>query len=90
MQRISVIANNSVEDNILEALQNEGVAKFYTKYTNVHGVGSRGPRMGDAIWPEENFVLVVYCDDEEAAGIERAVAKVKETFSEEGIKVFRG
>ena len=88
MIRIEVIANHSVEENILDALKVEGVGKYYTKYPNVHGVGSSGPRMADAIWPEENFALVFWCEEEEGRGIERAVASVKEHFPDEGIKVF--
>ncbi|MDR1300863.1 MAG: hypothetical protein LBK43_00120 [Treponema sp.] len=89
MIRIEIVANHSVEDNIMEALQHAGVGKFYTKYPSVFGVGSRGPRMGDAIWPEENFALVIWCEEEEAQGIERAVATVKKGFPDEGIKLFR-
>jgi hypothetical protein len=88
MIRIEIIANHSVEENILEALQEQGMGKYYTKYPNIIGVGSSGPRMGDAVWPEENFALVIWCGEEEARGIERTVAKVKERFPDEGVKVF--
>ena len=88
MIRIEIIANHSVEENILEALANEQVGKYYTKIRNILGVGSSGPRMGDAVWPEENFALVIWCETEEALGIGRAVASVKEHFPGEGIKVF--
>jgi hypothetical protein len=89
MIRVEIIANHSVEENILEAFQREGVAKFYTKYPSIFGVGSSGPRMGDAIWPEENFAIVVWCEREEADGIERAIATVKQHFPDEGIKLFK-
>jgi len=75
MIRVEIIANRSVEENILEALAKEGVAKFYTKIPNVLGVGACGPRMGDAVWPEENFALIVWCEKDEADGIERAIKK---------------
>jgi hypothetical protein len=88
MIRIEIIANHSVEENIHEALATEQVAKYYTRYPSVMGVGRSGPKMGDAIWPEENFVLVVWCEEAEARGIERAVATVKERFPGEGIKLF--
>ncbi|MDR2509169.1 MAG: hypothetical protein LBC77_00835 [Spirochaetaceae bacterium] len=88
MKRVEIIANRAVEDNIHDALKQEGVAKFYTKYPVVHGEGGSGPRMGDAVWPEENFVLVIWCDDEEAARIAKAVVPVKAQFPNEGIKVF--
>jgi hypothetical protein len=44
--------------------------------------------MGDAIWPEENFMLIVWCEEEEAGRIKRAVDSVKEKFPGEGIKLF--
>ncbi|MDR1899163.1 MAG: hypothetical protein LBQ55_04055 [Treponema sp.] len=88
MFRIEIIANHSVEENILEALRKEGVGKYYTKFSNVFGVGKTGPRMGDAIWPEENFSLVIWCEEEELRGIKRAVASVKEHFPGEGVKLF--
>ena len=88
MLRVEIVANHSVEENILEALVKEGAGKHYTKFPSILGVGSAGPRMGDAIWPEENFALVIWCEEAEARAIERAVAKVKEQFPGEGIKLF--
>jgi hypothetical protein len=88
MIRIEIIANHSVEENILEALAEEQAGKYYTKFPTVYGAGSSGPRMGDAVWPEENFALVIWCEDEEARRIARAVAAVKERFPDEGIKIF--
>ena len=88
MIRIEIIANHSVEENILEALAAEQVGRFYTRYPVTMGVGRSGPKMGDAIWPEENFVLVIWCEEAEAQGIERAVATVKANFPGEGIKLF--
>jgi len=88
MKRLEIIANHSVEENILEALANEEVGKYYTKIPNIFGVGNAGPRMGDAVWPEENFALVIWCEEDEALGIKRAVDSVKEKFQGEGIKLF--
>jgi len=88
MIRLEIVANHSVEENILEALKDGEVGKYYTKYSNIFGVGSSGPRMGDAVWPEENFALVIWCEEEEARGIEQAVATVKNQYPDEGIKVF--
>lgn len=88
MIRVEIIANNSVEENILEALAAENAGKFYTKIPNALGVGRSGPKRGDAIWPEGNFVLVIWCEEDEALAIERAVAKVKGEFPGEGVKLF--
>ena len=88
MFRIEIIANHSVEENIIEALVKENAGKYYTKYPSILGVGSAGPRMGDAVWPEENFALVIWCEEDEARAVQRAVGKVKEKFPGEGIKIF--
>jgi hypothetical protein len=88
MIRVEIIANHSVEENVLEALAKEGVGKYYTKYPSILGVGSTGPRMGDSVWPEENFSLVIWCEGDEERGIRQAVNSVKEKFPDEGIKLF--
>ena len=88
MLRLEIVANHSVEENIMEAFKKEGVGKYYTKYPTIFGVGTSGPRMGDAIWPEENFALVIWCEEEEARAIQRVVEGIKEHFPNEGIKVF--
>jgi len=88
MIRVEIIANRSVEENILEALAKGEVGKFYTKIPSVWGVGACGPRMGDAVWPEENFALIIWCEQDEADQIKEAIVKVKQKFPGEGIKIF--
>ncbi|MDR0551191.1 MAG: hypothetical protein LBG72_04140 [Spirochaetaceae bacterium] len=88
MIRLEIIANNSIEENLLEALKEHDAGKYYTKIPNVHGIGTSGPRMGDAIWPEENFVFVIWCEEDEARRIKTAIDKVKEKFPDEGVKLF--
>jgi hypothetical protein len=88
MKRLEIIANSSVEDALLEAFEAKGVAQFYTKIPVVHGIGKSGVRRGDHVWPEENFLLIIYCDEDEAWRIQDIVHEVKEHFSDEGIKLF--
>lgn len=88
MKRLEIIANRAVEDDLHDALKKAGAAAHYTKFPIVHGVGSSGPRMGDHIWPEENFAMVVYCEEEEAAKIRAVIGELKLFFKNEGIKLF--
>jgi len=88
VKRIEIIANRSIEGDLHDALKAAGAALHYTKIPVVHGVGSSGPRMGDHVWPEENFILIVYCEDEEAEKIRSVVADLKAFFTQEGIKIF--
>jgi hypothetical protein len=86
--RVEIIANQSVQEDILEAIQKEQPGVCYTKIPSVHGIGSSDPRLGDSIWPEENFLLIIYCEERQAERIAGAVAGVKSRFEGEGIKVF--
>lgn len=88
MQRLEIIANRSVEEDLYDILRRRELSPFYTKLPEVHGVGDSGPRMGDHVWPEENFVLIVYCEDSEVQALKDAVARLKELFPDEGIKMF--
>jgi len=89
MVRLEIIANRSVEEDLFDLFGKRGIAAHYTKIPEVHGVGDAGPRQGDHIWPEENVLLIIYCQDDEAKQITDAVAELKEFFTDEGIKVFR-
>ena len=88
MTRVEIIANRSVEADLMDALSQKGIARYHTKIPEVQGVGTSGPRQGDHIWPEENFVIVVYCSEEEARAIRLVAEELKRFFKDEGITVF--
>ena len=88
MLRLEIIANNAVEEDIMEALEESGSGKFYTRLNNVHGAGYSDPKMGNPVWPEENFILIIYCSEEEGEVVKKAVASVREKFPDEGIRCF--
>ena len=88
LKRIEVIANHSVEQDIMDLLASRGAASHFTKIPSVHGRGDADPKRGDHIWPEENFILIIYGDEETASTVESVVAEVKERFPTEGIRCF--
>jgi nitrogen regulatory protein PII len=88
MKRIEIIANRSILDDMLDAFKKADIVKHYTLIPIVLGVGNSGPRMGDHIWPEENFSLTVYCDNREADKIKIVITELKAFFTLEGIKLF--
>ena len=88
MKRLEIIANRSVEADLFDLFAKKGVARHYTRIAEAYGSGNSGPKMGNHVWPEENFVLIVYCEDEEARKICEAIAELKDFFKEEGIKLF--
>ena len=88
MKRVEIIANRSVEEDLMERLAQAGLDGAYTKFPVVHGSGRQGRREGETVWPEENFVLVLYCEEEDAGRLEAMIAELKVKFPLEGIKIF--
>lgn len=88
MIRLEIIANNSVERDIRSALKTIDDDLKATRLSAVHGWGNTDPKEGTAVWPEENFIYIIYTDDEKAREYIEAVREVKKKFQIEGIKLF--
>ena len=88
MKRIEIIANRSIQEDMLDAFEKADIVKHYTLIPIVLGVGNSGPRMGDHIWPEENFSITIYCEEKEAEKIKSVITELKAFFTSEGIKLF--
>ncbi len=88
MKRLEVIGNKSIEEDLFDALEKNNVVFHYTKIPVVHGQGTSDPKMGDGTWPEENFILIIYCESDIAQKIFIVVKELKKYFPNEGIKVF--
>lgn len=88
LKRVEIIANHSVEQDIMDILERKRLANHFTKIPSVHGRGDAGPKRGDHIWPEENFILIIYCEDNQASIIENAMEEIREGFPDEGIRCF--
>jgi nitrogen regulatory protein PII len=89
MIRLEIIANNSILEDLLESLARKGLDSHYTIVPVVHGRGDSAQKRGDAIWPEENFIMIIWCDKDKADGIDAVIAATKKKFPDEGIKIFR-
>ncbi|MFW5826753.1 MAG: PG0541 family transporter-associated protein [Alkalispirochaeta sp.] len=86
--RVEVIANRSIQEDFFELLEAAEVGGHYTLLPEVQGAGHAGPRRGDHIWPEENFVYVTYVTEAEARRIREQVEAVRSRFETEGIRMF--
>ena len=88
MYRAEIISNQSVQDDITERLEKEIPGIQYTLIPEVHGRGLKTKKLGDTVWPEMNFILFTYIEDEDAKKIKDVIAQVKERFPNEGISLF--
>ncbi|MBN1411992.1 MAG: hypothetical protein JW969_14180 [Spirochaetales bacterium] len=88
MKRIEIIANRSIQEDLFDYFEKHGLSHHYTIMPVVHGKGSSDPKQGDNIWPEENFLMVIYCDEFDVDKIAKAVREMKSYFPKEGTKMF--
>ncbi|MDR1894191.1 MAG: hypothetical protein LBQ61_05790 [Spirochaetales bacterium] len=88
MIRIELIANRSVQRDLIEALESLGEGFSYTLLPLAHGRARGRYRLGTATWPEENFVLLAYVSPELAREAADKVRGVIKKFPQEGIAFF--
>jgi len=85
MKRLEVIANQSVKDELLEALGSAIPELEYTLLPSVQGSGRSKRKLGTRTWPETNFLLISYMADMEALEAKTVVAYIARRFPDEGI-----
>ena len=88
MTRAEIIANQSVQDEIVSLMEEHIPGVLYTIIPTVVGRGKASYKMGSSTWPETNFVLISYIEDKHVSTLKAIVAAVKERFKGEGTKLF--
>lgn len=88
MTRCEIIANQSVQEEIISLLEEHIPGCLYTVIPTVTGRGKNSYKLGSSSWPETNFILVSYVDDENVKVVKAIIAAVKQKFPTEGIKLF--
>ncbi len=88
MYRVEIISNKSVEEDITDTIDTYLPQVLYTTIPLVYGKGRDDRKMGTSTWPETNFVLVSYIEDNDYDRMKEIVRAVKERFPREGIKMF--
>ncbi|MFW6363628.1 MAG: PG0541 family transporter-associated protein [Spirochaeta sp.] len=86
--RVEIIVNQAVEEDLFDRMRIHEVTSSFTRWAPVFGKGHSGERRGDHVWPEENIVLTIYCNDNERDRLMQSVREVKQLFPNEGIKLY--
>lgn len=86
--RIEIIANQSVQEDITELLEQEIPEIEYTVVPTVHGRGKKSKKLGTTTWPEQNFLLFTYLTRENAQKAKAIISAIKNKFQGEGISFF--
>jgi len=88
MRRLEVIANQSIQVDLIEGLTAVVPHLQYTLISPVQGAGLHKKKEGTTVWPEINFILVSYMEDEHIGLARASLQRLKERFPEEGIAFF--
>ncbi|MFA6856712.1 MAG: PG0541 family transporter-associated protein, partial [Treponema sp.] len=83
-----IIANQSVQDDIIEMLEQAVPDIQYTVIPTVTGRGGDNYKLGTTTWPEQNFMMLAYMKKEDVPMVQAAIAFLKKKFPKEGIKLF--
>ena len=86
--RVDLFFAQSIEEDIMEAFTMKKVGYHYSKIENVTGKGYSNPKLGDAIWPQVNEMLIVICPSTEAEKIYAIVKDIRKKYPIEGIACF--
>ncbi len=89
MKKMVMISyNEAIESDVIDSLE-ACCLKNYTKLTNVFGKGtSSGTHLGNDIWPGQNSLLLVACDEEHAHCLTAAIRELRKRLGSEGVKAF--
>jgi hypothetical protein len=88
MYRAEIVANQSVQEDIIELLEQTIPDILYTIIPMVNGRGKKDRKLGTTSWPETNFLLFSYIEDRKIILFKAAIEAVKNRFPNEGIKLF--
>ena len=88
MYRIEIVSNQSVQEDVIELLEQEIPEIEYTVIPTVYGRGIKSKKLGTSTWPEQNFVLFSYVELDAARKAKAIIQALCKKFPGEGITFF--
>ncbi len=88
LKRVEIIFSAAIEEDILEGFEKKKIGSHYSKISAVTGAGFSNPKLGDAVWPQLNQMIIVYCKKNEAEEIVSLVKELRKKYPVEGIACF--
>jgi hypothetical protein len=85
MRRVEIVGNHSIEQDLLDFLDEKLPSLFWTKIPSVQGKGNTGSKLGDGVWPEENFLFFSVCSEEAENILRQIVDTIRQLHPSEGI-----
>jgi hypothetical protein len=87
--RLEIIMSEAVQEDFLTEMDFAVPGFRYTLVPEVKGKGYTTPKQGDAVWPQLNTMLIIYCTEEEAARALVIVKGLREKYPTEGAACYK-
>ena len=88
LKRVELIFSAAVDEDFMDGFKKNKIASHFTKISGVTGAGFSNPKLGDAVWPQLNEMIIVYCSKEEAEKIVDLAKDIRKKYPMEGIACF--
>jgi len=88
MNRLELIMDQTIEDIFLEHLYRELPEAPFSLHRETLGNGASGPRMGTAVWPEENSLFVIYTGQRETEIVRSILREMRRAHPNNGLAAF--
>ncbi|MDR0909666.1 MAG: hypothetical protein LBM77_07860 [Spirochaetaceae bacterium] len=87
--RMELIMSEAIQEEFLTDIDMACPGIKYTQVVDAKGRGNTTPKQGDAIWPQFNTIITIYCSREEAARVLIIAKSLRQKFPTEGVACFR-
>ena len=84
---VFIVFNRAIDDEIRELMENSGI-KYYTRWKDVTGVGTKGPNFGDHVWPGMNNVVMTVIEEDKKENLIKGINSLRDRFPVVGLKAF--
>lgn len=87
--RIDLIFSQALEEDFVEQFELNKIGR-YTIIPIAKGKGYSPPKLGTAVWPQLNTMLITFCNEDDTAKVKRVVQILRDKYKTEGIACFIG
>ena len=88
LKRVELIFSAAVDEDFMDGFKKNKIGSHFTKISGVTGAGFSNPKLGDAVWPQLNEMIIVYCSKGEAEKLVELAKSMREKYPMEGIACF--
>ena len=84
---VFIVYNRAIDEEMRDLLNDLNI-RYFTRWVDVTGVGTKGPNFGDHVWPALNNVVMIVIEEEIKDDLSSAINNLRDRFPAVGLKAF--